>query len=221
MIDYRFSRVIMVQGRRRGRGLAAGFFFAAFTLKGESLAKMAGLNGADTAWVLISAALVMLMTPALGLFYAGLVRKKNVLSTLMHSLFMVGLISVQWVVVGYTLAFGPDVAGIVGNLKWMFLTGVGPEPNPTYSATIPHSAFMIYQCMFAVITPALISGAFAERKRFAAFVAFTVLWSILVYAPLAHWVWAPGGWLRELGVLDYAGGTVVHISSGEIGRAHV
>lgn len=175
---------------------------------------MGGLNGADTAWVLLSAALVMLMTPALGLFYSGLVRKKNVLSTLMHSIFMVALISVQWVVIGYTLSFGKDVNGLIGGLQWAFLTGVSTAPNPTYAATIPHLAFMGYQMMFAVITPALISGAFAERKRFGAFVLFSLAWATLVYDPVAHWVWAEGGWLRKLGALDFAGGTVVHITSG-------
>ncbi|WP_110514466.1 ammonium transporter [Herpetosiphon llansteffanensis] len=172
------------------------------------------INGADTVWVLLSAALVMLMTPALGLFYGGMVRKKNVLSTLMHSFFMLALISVQWVLFGYSLAFGPDVGGVIGSLDWVGLRNVGIEPNPTYAATIPHQAFMIYQMMFAVITPALISGAFAERKRFKSFVVFSLAWSTLIYAPVAHWVWADGGWLRSLGALDFAGGTVVHITSG-------
>jgi len=175
---------------------------------------MDAVNGADTAWVLISAALVMLMTPALGLFYGGLVRQKNVLSTIMHSFFMLALISVQWVLWGYTLAFGPDQGGIIGGLDWLGLNGVGAEPNPTYAATIPHQAFMVYQMMFAVITPALISGAFAERKRFKSFAIFSLLWATLVYAPVAHWVWADGGWIRQLGALDFAGGTVVHITSG-------
>ena len=175
---------------------------------------MDAINGADTAWVLLSTALVMLMTPALGLFYGGMVRQKNVLSTLMHSFFMLALISVQWVLVGYSLAFGPDKGGIIGGLEWMGLRGVGLEPNPTYAATIPHQAFMIYQMMFAVITPALISGAFAERKRFKSFIIFSLAWTTLVYDPVAHWVWADGGWLRSLGALDFAGGTVVHITSG-------
>jgi Amt family ammonium transporter len=172
------------------------------------------INGADTAWVLISAALVMLMTPALGLFYGGLVRQKNVLSTIMHSFFMLALISVQWVLWGYSLAFGPDVGGFIGDLSWVGLNGVGADPNPTYAATIPHGAFMVYQMMFAIITPALISGAFAERKRFKSFAIFSLLWATLVYAPVAHWVWADGGWIRNLGALDFAGGTVVHITSG-------
>jgi Amt family ammonium transporter len=175
---------------------------------------MESINGADTAWVLVSAALVMLMTPALGLFYGGLVRQKNVLSTIMHSFFMLALISVQWVLWGYSLAFGPDQGGIIGGLDWVGLANVGAEPNKTYAGTIPHQAFMVYQMMFAVITPALISGAFAERKRFKSFAIFSLLWATLVYDPVAHWVWADGGWLRSLGALDFAGGTVVHITSG-------
>jgi len=172
------------------------------------------INGADTLWVLVSAALVMLMTPALGLFYGGLVRQKNALSTIMYSFFILALVSVQWVLWGYTLAFGPDRGGVIGSLAWFGLAGVGPEPNPSYAATIPHLAFMAYQMMFAIITPALISGAFAERKRFTAFALFSLLWATLVYDPVAHWVWAEGGWLRRLGALDFAGGTVVHVSSG-------
>jgi Amt family ammonium transporter len=175
---------------------------------------MDAINGADTAWVLVSTALVMLMTPALGLFYGGMVRGKNVLSTIMHSFFILALISVQWVLWGYSLAFGPDIGGIIGGLDWVGLNGVGIEPNAAYAATIPHQAFMIFQMTFAVITPALISGAFAERKRFKAFVIFTLLWATLVYAPVAHWVWGVGGWIRTLGALDFAGGTVVHITSG-------
>ena len=175
---------------------------------------MAEINAADTAWVLVSAALVMLMTPAVGFFYGGLVRRKNVLSVIMHSIFILALISVQWVLWGYSLAFGPDRGGIIGGLEWIGLNGVGMEPNPDYGATIPHQAFMIFQAMFAVITPALITGAFAERMRFKAFVLFTLLWATLVYDPIAHWVWGVGGWLRALGALDFAGGTVVHISSG-------
>jgi Amt family ammonium transporter len=174
------------------------------------------ISGGDTAWLLVSAALVMLMTPALGFFYGGLVRRKNVLSTIMHSFFILALISVQWVLWGYTLAFGPDAGGLglIGGLDWLGLEGVGLEPNPTYAATVPHQLFMIYQAMFAVITPALITGAFAERKRFKAFVIFSLLWATLVYDPVAHWVWGAGGWLRNLGALDFAGGTVVHITSG-------
>ncbi len=175
---------------------------------------MENINSGDTAWLLASASLVMLMTPALGFFYGGLVRKKNVLATIMHSFFILCLISVQWVLWGYTLAFGPDIGGIIGGLDWFALRGVGMEPNADYAATVPHQAFMVFQMMFAVITPALITGAFAERKRFKAFVVFTLLWATLVYDPVAHWVWGVGGWLRMLGELDFAGGTVVHITSG-------
>ncbi|HEY8477236.1 MAG TPA: ammonium transporter [Chloroflexota bacterium] len=172
------------------------------------------ISAGDTAWLLASAALVMLMTPALGFFYGGLVRRKNVLATLMHSFFVLALISVQWVLWGYTLAFGPDRGGVIGGLDWLGLRGVGLEPNPDYAATVPHQAFMAFQMMFAIITPALITGAFAERKRFKAFVLFSLAWATFVYAPVAHWVWAVGGWLRALGALDFAGGTVVHITSG-------
>jgi ammonium transporter, Amt family len=174
------------------------------------------ISAGDTAWVLASAALVMLMTPGLGFFYGGLVRRKNVLSTVMHSFFILCLISVQWVLWGYSLAFGPDWKGlgIIGDLSWVGLNGVALVPNKDYSATIPHQAYMVFQMMFAVITPALISGAFAERKRFKAFVLFSLLWATFVYDPLAHWVWGHGGWLGKLGALDFAGGTVVHISSG-------
>src|SRR3954466_14091769 len=173
------------------------------------------INSGDTAWLLLSAALVILMTPALGFFYGGLVRRKNVLSTIMHSWFILALISVQWVLWGYTLAFSPDTGfGIIGGLGWLGLNGVGQDPNADYAATVPHLAYMAFQMMFAVITPALITGAFAERKRFKAFVLFSLLWATFVYDPVAHWVWGTGGWLRMLGTLDFAGGTVVHITSG-------
>jgi ammonium transporter, Amt family len=176
---------------------------------------MQEINAGDTAWVLVSSALVMLMTPGLALFYGGLVRRKNVLSTIMHSFFILGLVSVTWVLWGYTLAFGPDTgAGLIGGLDWVGLNGVTGAPSDTYATTVPHLAFMAFQMMFAIITPALITGAFAERKRFKAFVLFAVAWSTLVYAPIAHWVWSPNGWLAGLGVLDFAGGTVVHLSSG-------
>src|SRR6185295_6373659 len=150
------------------------------------------------------------------LFYGGLVRRKNVLSTIMHSFFGLALVSVVWVIVGFSLAFGPDVGGfgLIGGLDHVLFAGVGLEPSTTYATTVPFVLFASFQLMFAAITPALITGAFAERKRFGAFVLFTIAWSIFVYSPLAHWVWAPGGWLRELGALDFAGGTVVHISSG-------
>jgi Amt family ammonium transporter len=176
---------------------------------------MPEINAGDTAWMLVATALVMLMTPGLAFFYGGLVRRKNVLSTIMHSLFILALISVTWVLWGYSLAFGPDTGlGIIGGLDWIGLEGVTAEPSPIYAPTIPHYAFMAFQMMFAIITPAHITGAFAERKRFKAFVLFSVAWSTLVYAPIAHWVWSPDGWLYGLGVLDFAGGTVVHLSSG-------
>jgi ammonium transporter, Amt family len=175
---------------------------------------MESINGADTAWVLISTALVMLMTPALGLFYGGLVRQKNALSTITDSFLILTIVSVQWVLWGYSLAFGPHGNGFTGGLDWVGLHGVGVEPNSTYAATVPHLAFMVFQLMFAAVTPALISGAFAERKRFSAFALFSLLWATLVYDPVAHWVWGDGGWLRRLGALDFAGGTVVHTTSG-------
>ena len=174
------------------------------------------INSGDTAWVLTSTALVMLMTPGLALFYGGLVRRKNVLSTIMHSVFILALVSVTWVLFGFTLAFGKDVNGwgIIGGLDYVGLHDVGVKPLAQYAPTIPGSAYMAFQMMFAVITPALITGAFAERKKFKAFVIFTLLWTLLVYSPIAHWVWGQGGWLNKMGVLDFAGGTVVHISSG-------
>jgi Amt family ammonium transporter len=168
----------------------------------------------DTAWVLASSALVMIMTPALGLFYGGMVRKKNALSTIMFSFAILALISVQWVLYGYSLAFGPDAGHVIGNLNWLGLNGVGQEPNPDYAATIPALAYMIFQAMFAIITVALISGAFVERIKFKAFMVFSLLWATLVYDPIAHWIWGVGGFLRNMGALDFAGGTVVHISSG-------
>src|SRR5512145_2585065 len=174
---------------------------------------MAAIDSGDTGWVLVSTALVMLMTPGLAFFYAGMVRRKNVLATIMQSFIMMALISVQWVLWGYSLAFGPDKGGIIGGLEWVGLMNVEMTPS-SYAPTIPHQAFMVYQMMFAVITPALISGAFAERKRFKSFAIFSLLWATLVYDPVAHWVWAEGGWLRSLGALDFAGGTVVHITSG-------
>jgi Amt family ammonium transporter len=172
------------------------------------------VDSGDTAWVLISSALVMLMTPGLALFYGGMVRRKNVLGTIMQSFIALGVITILWVLYGYSLSFGPDKWHIIGGLEWVGLKGVGLEPNPDYAATIPHQAFMIFQMMFAVITPALITGAFAERFKFKAYLLFLVLWATIVYFPLAHWVWGVGGWIRELGALDFAGGLVVHISSG-------
>ncbi|NPV92763.1 MAG: ammonium transporter [Firmicutes bacterium] len=187
------------------------------SVPGVALADESAVSAGDTAWVLVSAALVLLMTPGLALFYGGMVRRKNVLSTIMHSFIIICLVSVQWVILGYSLAFGPDHAGLFGDLSWLGLNGVGLEPNADYAATIPHQAFMVFQMMFAIITAALISGAFAERMRFPAFLAITLLWTTLVYDPLAHWVWGVGGWIRSMGALDFAGGTVVHISSGVAG----
>ena len=173
------------------------------------------MNSGDTAWVLTSTALVLLMTiPGLAFFYGGLVRRKNVLSILMQCFVIMCMISLQWMLFGYSLAFGPSFHGIIGNLDWAGLKGVGFAPNPAYAATIPHSVFMIFQAMFAVITPALIIGAYAERIKFSAFLVFTLLWTTFVYDPLAHWVWNAGGWLKAIGALDFAGGIVVHVSSG-------
>lgn len=172
------------------------------------------VNSGDTAWVLVSAALVLLMTPGLAFFYGGLVRKKNILSILMQCFAAMCIVHLQWVLYGYSLAFGPDVHGLIGNLDWAFLRGVGPEPFPGYAATIPHQTFMIYQSMFAIITPALILGAYAERMRFRAYCLFTLLWATLVYDPVAHWVWGIGGFLHASGGLDFAGGTVVHVNAG-------
>jgi len=189
-----------------------------------------GISSGDTAWMLVATALVMVMLPGLALFYGGLVRRKNVLSTIMHSFFGLALVSVVWVLVGFSLAFGSDVTGLglIGGADFLGFSNVGLEPNATYGTTIPFVLFAGFQLMFAAITPALISGAFAERKRFRSFVIFTVLWSLLVYSPIAHWVWATDGWLFKLGALDFAGGTVVHASSGvaalvaalAIGRRH-
>ena len=174
------------------------------------------MNSGDTAWMLMATALVMIMLPGLALFYGGLVRSKNVLSTIMHSFFGLAIVSVVWVLVGFSLAFGKDATGtgLIGNLDYVGFMGVGLEPSTVYATTIPFVLFAAFQLMFAAITPALITGAFAERKRFASFVLFTVIWSIVVYSPIAHWVWATDGWLFKLGALDFAGGTVVHASSG-------
>ncbi len=172
------------------------------------------MNTGDTAFIMVSAALVMLMTPGLALFYGGMVRNKNVLGTIMQSFVLVAVISVEWILWGYTMAFGPDQGAIIGGLQWFGLHGVGAQPSPVYATTIPQVVFMIYQCMFAVITPALITGAFAERMKFGPFVLFSVLWATFVYNPLAHWIWGNGGWMARLGALDFAGGIAVHVSSG-------
>lgn len=171
------------------------------------------IQSGDTAFILISAALVLLMTPALALFYAGMVRSKNVLGTIMQSIIMISLITLEWIYIGYSMSFGPDVAGLVGSMTHFALAGVGTAPSPDYATTVPHIVFMIYQCMFAVITPALITGAFAERVRFLPFICFSVLWSVLVYNPVCHWIWG-GGFLADMGVLDFAGGLVVHLTCG-------
>jgi len=171
------------------------------------------MNAGDTAWVLISSALVMLMIPGLAFFYGGMVRKKNVLSVLMQCFFILCLISVEWVICGYSLSFAPG-KGFWGGVGWLGLNGVGLSPYPDYAATIPHQAFMIFQAMFAIITPALIIGAFAERMKFSAFLSIILIWALFVYNPVCHWIWGIGGWLRGLGALDFAGGTVVHINAG-------
>ena len=178
---------------------------------------MPEISSGDTAWMLMATALVMFMTPGLAFFYGGLVRGKNVLSTMMHSFIVIGLVSVLWVIIGYTLAFGPDAGGgFIGNLDYFGMKGVGQEPGP-YADTIPHLVFMIFQMTFAIITPALITGAFAERAKFGTFLLFMAIWSLAVYSPVAHWVWGDGGWLQDLwggATLDFAGGTVVHINAG-------
>mgnify|MGYP000867188530 FL=1 len=178
---------------------------------------MNGINGADTVFVLISAALVMIMTPGLALFYSGMVRGKNTLNSTLHSFSALAVISIQWILIGYTLCFGTDIGGIIGGFNFAGLKGVGFAPNAAYAATIPQQVYMLFQLMFAIITPALISGSIAERMKFIPWVVFVLLWTTLVYDPIAHWVWGTGGWLKNLGALDFAGGNVVHISSGVSG----
>jgi Amt family ammonium transporter len=175
---------------------------------------MGAINTGDTAWMLISTALVMLMTPGLAFFYGGMVRRKNALSTIMMSFMCLGLIGVLWVVYGYSLAFGPDVGGMIGDLSYLGLNGVGQTPSTVYATTVPQLSFMAYQMMFAVITVALITGAVVERMKFSSILVFAVAWFTVVYLPVAHWVWGSGGWLAKLGALDFAGGTVVHINAG-------
>lgn len=172
------------------------------------------IDTTDTAFILISAALVLLMTPALAFFYGGLARKKNTLNTMVYSFITIAIITMQWIFIGYSLSFGPDIGGLIGGLDWFGLNNVSLDPNPNYGGTIPHQVFMIFQLMFAIIAPALITGAFIGRVKFKAFLLFTILWSTIVYDPVAHWVWGTGGWLGNLGVLDFAGGIVVHITSG-------
>lgn len=197
---------------RRLAIITSGLGVAAWSSRAAALQETSAIDSGDTAWVLVSTALVLFMTPGLALFYAGMARTKNVLGTMMHSFFMIGLISIQWLAIGYTLSFGPDVGSLIGGWKHVFLTGVGQGPSP-FAGTIPALVFVMFQGAFAIITPALITGAFAERVRFVAFVLFSVLWATLVYDPICHWVWG-GGWLGALKALDFAGGTVVHISSG-------
>jgi Amt family ammonium transporter len=217
----------------RLRALVRPFGFSLMALILSAVPALAAddpkVSAGDTAWVLTSSALVLLMTaPGLALFYAGMVRRKNVLATLMQSFIMVAIVSVQWVLFGYSLAFSPFNA-LIGGLSWMGLSGVSAtQAYPDYAGTIPHQAYMVFQCMFAVITPALITGAFAERISFRGFLVFSLLWTTLIYDPLAHWVWGVDGWIHRMGALDFAGGTVVHISSGVsalaavlvIGRRH-
>jgi len=208
----------------RPLALLAGLLGAGTTWAQEAPGGAAAISAGDTVWVLLSAALVMLMTPGLAFFYGGMVRRKNVLSILMQCFFVLCLISVQWMVMGYSLAFGTSWHGFVGGFDWLGLKGVGLTPNADYAATIPHQAFMIFQMMFAVITPAVILGAFAERMRFGAFCVFSLLWATIVYDPVAHWVWGKGGLLGltgGLGVYDFAGGLVVEINSGMAALAAV
>lgn len=185
--------------------------FSGFAFASDSTLKV---DTGDTAWILISTALVMFMTPGLAFFYGGMVRRKNVLGILMQCFIILCVISIEWVLYGYSIAFGPDKGGLIGGLDWIGLKGVGQTPSPDYASTVPHLAFMMFQGMFAVITPALIIGAFAERMKFSSFLLFILLWATFIYNPICHWVWAKGGWLLKLGALDFAGGTVVHISSG-------
>jgi len=172
------------------------------------------ISGADTAWLLVSSALVMLMTPGLAFFYGGMIRSKNVLNTLFLSFIALSVITLEWVVIGYSMSFGNDIGGIIGGLNHIFLHGVGFSPSPDYASTVPELVFMVFQMMFAIITPALISGAVVERMKFSSYVWFILLWGLLVYNPVCHWVWGKGGWLEKLGALDFAGGTVVHINAG-------
>lgn len=195
-------------------GIAIGLFTPKFFSAATIPVDPAVLNTGDIAWVLVASALVMLMTPAVGFFYGGMVQSKNIVSVLKQSLMILSLVSIQWVVVGYSLVFGRDSNGIIGGLNFFGLRGVGYAPNPDYAATIPHLLYMMFQATFAIITPALIIGAVVERIRFRTLIVFTLLWTTLVYDPIAHWVWGMGGWLHNLGALDFAGGTVVHISAG-------
>jgi len=198
-----------------GLGAIVGYCSIYFAGASAGAFDASAINSGDTAWMLASAALVMIMTPAVGFFYGGMVSSKNVVSVIKQSLIILALISVQWVVVGYSLAFGPDTGnGLIGDLTNFGLRGVGYAPDGNYAATIPALVFMIFQAMFAIVTPALIIGAFVERIKFKTLVVFTLLWATLVYDPVAHWVWSPLGWLHAMGALDFAGGTVVHMTAG-------
>ncbi|MBU2608271.1 MAG: ammonium transporter, partial [Chloroflexi bacterium] len=194
-------------------GLRGAIIFRSDIVCGESGFNLVVSSG-DTAWILISSALVMLMTPGVALFYGGMVRRKNVLSTMMMSFIALALVGLLWVLYGYSLGFGSDIGGFIGGLDFLGLRGVGQEPSAIYATTVPHLAFMVFQAMFAVITVALITGAVVERIKFSALLVFSALWLTFVYAPVAHWVWGDGGWLISLGALDFAGGTVVHITAG-------
>ena len=193
--------------------MMASLFCAQAALANEG-APAPKIDTGDTAWVMISTALVLLMTPGLAFFYAGMARTKNVVSTLLQNFSALGVIGVLWAVCGYTLAFGSSQGGMIGGLDFLFLNGVGQEPNADYAATIPHATFMLFQGMFAIITPVLMTGAIAERVKFKAVMGFIVLWSLLVYSPAAHWVWGVGGFIRNMGALDFAGGMVVHMTAG-------
>jgi Amt family ammonium transporter len=207
------SRLLVHAGIWTGIGIVLGWLCTYFAGASAGQFDASTINSGDVAWIIVATGLVMLMTPAVGFFYGGMVHAKNVVSVIKQSLLILSLVSIQWVLIGYTLAFGPG-NGFIGDLSHFGLLGVGFAPDPAYAATIPALLFMMFQGMFAIVTPALIIGAFVGRIRFAALVVFTLLWTTLVYDPIAHWVWAPDGWLRALGALDFAGGTVVHMSAG-------
>ena len=212
--------MVPMQKRPSGKGkglfliVILGAFLMCQAAYGDEEGAVTSIDTGDTCWLLISTALVMLMTPGLAFFYGGLVRRKNMLSVLMQCFMILCIVSIQWVICGYSLSFGPDKGSIIGGLEWFFLKGVGMNPNPDYAGTAPHEMFMMFQMMFAVITPALIIGAFAERVKFSSFCIFMLLWATFVYDPIAHWLWGVGGFLRNMGALDFAGGAVVHINAG-------
>jgi Amt family ammonium transporter len=209
-----------MERNRFGKFIAIGLLsqavspLAALAQDAAPAAVAAKIDTGDTTWMLVSTALVLLMTPGLAMFYGGMVRRKNVLGTIMHSFIAIALVSLQWILFGYSLSFGPDVKGVIGDFSWAGLAHVALTPNTDYAPTIPHLLFMLYQMMFAVITPALISGAVAERIKFSTFLVFTLAWTTIVYDPVCHWVWGTGGWLKNYQVLDFAGGIVVHATSG-------